>query len=183
MAALDPPPPAYAFDELNNHNNKTDQYLALLEANHAWNLITDWFLDLRGQVNLVLTKSSIGYWTYETLPSQLQCMYTVCGEQALKRQDNQVEDAQLFKWFAKLFATYDLLQMEGHGLLYQTFISPPSVDLVASEDLAIFYRKRTFDGKSWFAAKYIDDKDVVYLKAIQASTTRMLLKAWKLRLQ
>lgn len=138
------------------------------------------FLALRPLVQMVQTRSTLGCWTYESLPPQLQSLYILKGEEAQRNQDAA---ADLFTWFTKLFAIADLLTMEGHGLVYQTFVSPPSVIKLASEDLRAFYRSRSFDGRSWYAAKYINSDDVNALKLIQASTIRKLQQVWISRLK
>lgn len=143
---------------------------------------TTWFLALRPLVEMVRTRSTLGCYTYETLPPQLQRLYDLKGEQAHRNQREEDAAADLFTWFKKLFVTADLLAMEGHGYVYQTFVSPPSVATLASEDLRPFYRRRSFDGVSWYAATYINTKDVKALKLIQESTTRKLQQAWRSRL-
>jgi hypothetical protein len=147
------------------------------------NLDTAWFLALRPLVEMVRTKSTLGCYTYEKLPRQLQRLYDLRGEEAHRNQREEDAAADLFTWFKKLFVTADLLAMENHGYVYQTFVSPPSVTKLASEDLRPFYRPRSFDGKSWYAATYINAEDIKALKLIQESTTRKLQQAWSSRLQ
>jgi hypothetical protein len=130
---------------------------------------------------MVNTNESIGLCTYEHLPVAFQRLYLLKFEEA-KRQPLSQLAWQMFVLFKKFFDTHDLLAMENHGLIYQTFVSPPNVTDLASKDLAQFYYKRSWDDNKshYYAAKYIDARDIAQLKKIQASTVKKLKETWDL---
>lgn len=139
-------------------------------------LSNEFFLALRPQILQFDQGLAIGTATLKGLEQKLQTLYHVqAGVCKPKRPSDAGKD--MVRLFHKLFRINELCDMENYHWLTQVVVSPPTAKQV-DLDLLQFYRKRRFESREWYAAKFILEQDIIELKRIREITIEELRTAW-----